>query len=366
MESCPQLLREQILNYSPSQNNIGMLFLDFYETTNVVDLAIAYSNDTTYEWADTKIVVAQKELQSTEGPAVTVYQNQLYMLYKGQSSDDIWQAVYDPASGWISNQKIKDLSSIAPKTNKSPSVAAQGDSLYLVYKDNDSNDIRQAVLTNGTWTGDQKIKDISAISPQTDNSPYLTTFGSELVMVHKASGKDELHWARFNGSWYSDDQVQVSDQTVETNKTAGRHRINGALYLLYKGAHTNDLYQSVYQNDAWSGNVNIKDLPDTVVNPESDEGPGVVRFGSAVYMFYKGEALDDLYVALFPGYAWGGNEKLSDISSIQPQSNRSPMACQLGDTLYLLYKGESDTLYQSSLQRVAMASKAVGAAAGQG
>ena len=272
-----------------------MIFCDFWETTQVVDLAITLSNDYEMEWTvDQAVTIGSMELQSSEGPAAVMYKQRLHLLYKGKSSEDIWMAVYEPLTkAWLSNSKVRDMpgGSFHPQTNKGPSAAVYGEILYVVFKSASSDSIRLMLWDGREWRGGNEIKIPSpGRDPQTNNSPYLAYCRGELMLVHKWKDNDEIHWSRFNGSWSGGHRIEVSDnkdrKVPGTNKRPALIEYGDLVYLLFKGSHSNNLLQCTYDGTAWKGNQDIRN-EDEDFTPKSDEGPGVANFGGSIFMFYK-------------------------------------------------------------------------------
>jgi len=351
----PELVDDNFLPDSPETNAISMIFCDFWENSEVVDLAIALSNDFEMEWTgNSGIKYNGNQLKTTEGPTAAAYQGTISMIYKRSDNDEINMAVYSPDSGtWISDQKIKDMpgGSFDPKTDKSPSAAVYNDLLYMVWKSNDSDSIRYAWWNGTTWTNGGVITiDSPGQNPETNNSPYLAPYKDMLALVHKYKDADDIHFSTFNGTWSGGNRIEVvsGDDTTYpgTNKRPAIVEYDGLLYLIFKGGHTNNLLQCTYDGTSWSGNADIKNS-DESFKPKSDEGPGLARFAGSIQMVYKGEGSNDVWYSFFDGNDWGGNDEMKDLTDIEPKSNRSPWLVRDGLTLYLLNKNDNDDLMQS-------------------
>ncbi|HSY52085.1 MAG TPA: hypothetical protein VLC46_25005 [Thermoanaerobaculia bacterium] len=355
-----EIVDDNFIPITGTTNQISMIFCDFWETTQVVDLAINLSNDYEMEWSGNSIIkVGDSELGSNEGPTAAMYQGQLHMVYKDSGNDDMWMAVYNPATtSWTSNQKIKDMTggSFDPKTDKSPSAAVLNEILYVVWKTGGKNTIRSASWNGTSWAGGSEITIASpGQNPETNNSPYLTRYGDELVMVHKYKDSDDIHWERFSGGvWSGGTKISVIDnsgsQNPGTNKRPAVIEYSGTLYLVFKGGHTNNLLWCNYDGTDWRGNVDIKDK-DQKFTPKSTEGPSLARFAGSIYMLYKGES-DNIWLSTYNGLTWNENDELKDLTSIDPKSDRSPWVVRVEDDLFLLNKGDSNKLYQSFLKPV--------------
>ncbi|HEV7485926.1 MAG TPA: hypothetical protein VGQ65_09605 [Thermoanaerobaculia bacterium] len=361
-----EIVDDNFVPITGTDNQISMIFCDFWETTTVVDLAINLSNDYEMEWSGNTVIeivtTFTDTLGSSEGPSAAMFQGQLHMVYKSKDNDDMFMAIYDPASSsWISNSPIVDMtggSTIAPQTNKSPSCETLDDVLNVVWKSADSDSIRWATWNGTTWAGGSAITIASpGQNPETNNSPYLARYRNELVMVHKYKNKDDIHWERFSaGVWSGGGKIAVIDNDDHsnpgTNKRPAAVEYNGLLYVIYKGGGSNNLYWCNYDGTDWRGNVEIKNDADDF-KPKSDEGPGLARFAGSIYMLYKGEGSNNVWFSIYGGVAWNGNDEMKDATTIAPETNRSPWIVRVGEDLFLLDKGkDDDNLCQSFLKPV--------------
>ncbi len=351
------LVIDNLLPISPTTNQISMIFLDFFETTAVVDLAIELSNDFVVEWTSSQTIEAASgdtiDPLSNEGPAGAVFEQILHVVYKGHDTDDIWECRYQAASGWYGNEKIGG-DSWSLETDKSPALAEFDGKLYMVYKSGGNNELCQAVYSAGSWASGQKIKDISDIDPKTNNSPYLAVYEGVLYLAYKGESDDiRISTLSPGGEWSGDQKIgDISGSTISpgTNKRPGLCVHNGTLYMMYKEGNGGDIRQATFKDGIWSGDQKIDDLNDDAISPKSTEGPALARYAGILFMVYKGES-DDIWESQLLD-EWGGNEKLKDLSddAIDPKTNRAPYLVRVGNELWLLHKDNgSDSLMVTTL-----------------
>jgi hypothetical protein len=104
---------------------------------------------------------------------------------------------YTPLLGEAGNLDIEDKRGIMdkPKSDQPPGIAAFDDSMYITYKGEDDNDIRQAILTDQVWSGNKPNYDSSDIDPVTDAAPGMTSAvqgkDTVLIMANKGVGTTE-------------------------------------------------------------------------------------------------------------------------------------------------------------------------------
>lgn len=350
------LVIDNFLPISPNANQISMIFLDFFETTAVVDLAIQLSNDFVVEWTSSQSIYAASgdsiDPKSNEGPAAVVFDGILQVAYKSHDSDDIWECRYTAERGWYLNEKIGGQA-WSLETDKSPALAAFDGKLYMVYK-GDDNELCQAVFSGGYWAAGQKIKDISAIDPKTNNSPYLAVYENVLYLAYKGESDDiRISTLAPGGEWSGNLKIgDIPNSTIspKTNRRPGLVVHDGALYMLYKESNGGDLRQATFSGGVWSGDQKIESLGDDGINPKSTEGPALARYGGILFMVYKGES-DHIWESQMLD-EWGVNEKIYDLSqeAINPETNRAPYLVRVGNELWLLHKdNDSDDLMVTTM-----------------
>lgn len=135
---------------------------------------------------------------SNYGPAMCGYDNSVWVIFKARHSNQLMWAAYNVVTKlWSGNQDIEDKRGIMdkPKSNLPPGIALFDGSMYITYKGEDHNDIRQAMLTDQAWSGNKTIYETSDIDPVTDASTGMASAGdgkdAVLIMVNKGVGSSE-------------------------------------------------------------------------------------------------------------------------------------------------------------------------------
>jgi len=309
----------------------------------------APTNYFNYTWEGNKKISDLSSInpESNYNPGAASLNGKMYIVYKGKSSDNLYQATLNGTS-WSGNKKISDTSKIDPKSNHSPALATYRNEIIMVYKGASSNNIYWARFDGSTWTGNKKISDTSKIDPKSNLSPALAAYNNKLYMVYKGESTNNLYVAEFDGTtWTGNKKIKdISNIDPKSNEPVGLGVYNNKLYMVYKGESTNDLYQATFDGTTWSGNTKIKDL--STISPESNYGPALAPIGDRLIMVYKGAHSNNIYQAELKESTWSGNTKISDISSIDPKSNYTPALTPYSNRLEMIYKGESsDHLYEA-------------------
>ncbi|WP_310832170.1 phosphatidylinositol-specific phospholipase C domain-containing protein [Paenibacillus pedocola] len=349
-----KLMVNHFLASFQGNNPISFIYLDYYETTDIVHFAINLSLNKYYKWYGNERISAVSGIspESNLSPALASYNTQMHMVFKGAHSNDLCQAVFN-GSQWTGNVKISSISGISPESGLSPALAVFGDKLYMVFKGAHSNDLCQAVFDGSQWTGNVKISSISGISPNSNVSPALVTFRDKLYMVFKGAHSNDLCQAVFDGNqWAGNVKISsISRITPESTCTPALAVFGDKLYMVYKGAHSNDLCQAIFDGSEWTGNVSISSISD--ISPQSDSSPALTAFSDNLYLVYKGANSSDTYQAVFDGSGWMGDVKLSDISDISPASDHRPSLSALDEKLFMVYKGSgSNDIYESIMEAI--------------
>jgi hypothetical protein len=175
-------------------------------------------------------------------------------------------------------------------------------------------------------------------------------------MVHKWNNSDDIHFSTYDGKeWRGGQNITVIDNQKDPNPGTSKRpaviEYRGTLYMMFRGGFYKNLLQCTYDGKAWRGNVDIKSKQ-TSYTPKSDEGPGLARYGGMIYMLYKGESKDDIWMSMYDGSGWNENVELAKVTSIQPKTKRSPWLVRVDTALFLLNQGDKDKLYQSTLAPV--------------
>jgi hypothetical protein len=293
----------------------------------------------------------------------------LTLAYKGAHSKDLYTAYFDGAS-WHGNTEIGDQpGGISPKSDQNPGTCLFNNSLFLVYKGAGSNDLYIASYDGIKWYGDIKIKDLpGAIAPTSDASPCLAVFNGAMYAIYKGANTTDVYVAWYDGNkWFGG--VKIADQTggisPKTDQGLSCCVFGADLYIIYKTVGAKSFYSASFDGVKWSGNTKIDRAG---FAPESDRNPDLCAYDGLMYLSYKGAGSDDLYTAYFDGQNWHGNTKIpgtilqhgpqsissralaptstSPVGVSSPQSNFTPGTVVFNNKVYLVYKGaHSNDLY---------------------
>lgn len=290
----------------------------------------ANSNDLFTCWYDGSRWVGNQKISSMPGgisphsnsrPSLVVFQDLLWAVYKGEASADLYRAVFDGTT-WYGNDRIRDMpGGIQPQTSEGAHAVVFNDCLYLAYKGADTNDLYTAWFDGQTWHGNQKIRDQpGGISPASNHNPGMGVYDGRLYLVYKGTGNDVLYVAWYDGTAWAGD-VTIGSQPggldPESGYGPGVGRFDDRIYLVYKGKDTDALYSAWYDGTTWGGDVRIEDQPGGI-SPECNYNPDLASWSLAAQ-----NASFSMVVTSDPQYPWYDGVLPSGLSGADAVSQNS-------------------------------------------
>jgi hypothetical protein len=329
------------------------VYLDFYETTPIVDLAIDLSQGFYYQWFGNQKISQMSNIdpRTETAPGMGVLNAKLYMLYRGDEEPDIYFSSYDAVT-WSGNKKISDVSDISPKTSQSPAVANYGGQLYILYRGDEEPDIYLMTFNGAKWAVNKRISEISDINPKTATSPALAVFNNLLYVLYRGREETDIYVTTFNGVvWSGNKRIsEISGIDPKTETSPAVAVFKGRLYMLYRGHDRDDIYLTTHDGMSWTGNRMISEISE--ISPQTDTSPAVSVLNNELFVLYRGVNKSDIYQMTFDGTSWNGNVELSQVSPISPKTDDFPGLVAYNTRIYMLYRGENEPdIYQSALQR---------------
>ncbi|MGO4559470.1 hypothetical protein [Rhizobiales bacterium 3FA27D7] len=253
-----------------------------------------------------------------------LYENRLYVAYKGWTSDDLYIAVFDGTT-WGGDVKIRDMpGGIDARSNTPPALIVFNDLLHIFYKAHDGDQIRAAWFDGLQWAGGNAIAELAGgINPRTDTGPCAVVFGNKLYLFYMGAGGIKLYSCWCDGATWGDAAIGSIDPWSDDPPTAAV--FGGKLFLVYRGAGSQSIFVSQFDGTAWSGDKAISGI-----NPQTDSGPSLIVFQNRLCLVYKGKYTESLYVAWYDGTNWSGDVPIdSQAGGIGPSSDAAPMLCLL-------------------------------------
>jgi hypothetical protein len=86
-------------------------------------------------WLANDIKITQGgHTKTRRGPALAVYNNLLYLAYRGSGSDEMWFNVFDGTNWQAQDTRISQSGHVL--SAEGPALATFGSYLFMVYRDN--------------------------------------------------------------------------------------------------------------------------------------------------------------------------------------------------------------------------------------
>lgn len=292
--------------------------------------------------------------QSLYGPSLAVHRGTLHMVYLGASSSKLYAASYD-GKRWQGNTQIKIPGHDAPASSHAPSLAVFNDTLYMVYRGSSSNTLYVAWNAGRGWAGNTPIS-IPGNDPKSQGGPALAAYGQKLYMVYRGEASDTLHRAWYDGNgWHGNEPISTKGgASLESSHTPAVVPYNDRLYLVYKGGSVDGssfadslLYTAYFDGSAWYGNKTISTKNG---QPESSGAPWCGVLGGELMIMYTGKKSNSIYWTMGDGSMWFGNVPVSEVSNINPRTTQTGGAAAFLDRLTMVYRGSNDKdLFEAQL-----------------
>ncbi|RXT48110.1 hypothetical protein B6S44_23865 [Bosea sp. Tri-44] len=252
-----------------------------YATRGDGDLYMSLYDGSTW-YGNEKIGSIEGEVSpsSVRGPALITYNNTLYLIYISGGADHALRWSRFDGRRWQGDEAIVTVAGSTLKSNRSPAAVVFNDKLYLIYRGASvtSDKLYIAWFDGQSWNGDTSIGDQpGGVDPWSDEAPTAAVFNDKLVLVYKGATVPNLYISRFDGSSWSGD-VELSDEPggLDAKSDAGPRVLvfENKLWLIYCGHRNRSFFVSCFDGATWSGDVAVSNQAGNV-DPESDAGPAL-------------------------------------------------------------------------------------------
>jgi hypothetical protein len=277
-------------------------------------------------------------------------QPQGYLIYKGPGTDTgiyvahTTDSISSQGAAWSRTR----MSPAAIQTGATPAAVAFAGGLYVFYKGAGTDSrifVAQPsggnILDGASWHAEPMKEDRTI---KTSTAPAVAVLDNTLYMFFKGAGSDNnIYIARSSGnpaegkSW----SAHVLNPALTTGAAPVAVTFNGALYLFYKEAGTNNVQVAhPTGGDVFNGSWSTSPLTATI---QTNAAPGAIVYNDALYLFYKTADGTNIFIAhstgdISDGSTWSANRLIPSINTFE-----QPKPVVVGDSLYLFYKGSGDT-----------------------
>ena len=217
---------------------------------------------------------------TTHTPAVEVFNNKIYCVYKSVNSNDIVVTSSSDGANWSAAYFITPR--MTPDT---PSIAVFNGRLYCVVKGATTNYIYVFSTGDGTtWNASYTIPNAS-----TPLAPAVTVFNNKLYCLVKGNGNNYIYVMSSSdgASWSS--PYYIPGQT--TPLTPAVTVYNNKLYCIFKGNSSNNIVVTSSSDGASWGAAHY------IPNQTTPDTPALEVFNNKLYCQYKADfGSNNIYV----------------------------------------------------------------------
>jgi hypothetical protein len=195
----------------------------------------------------------------------------------------------DGQNGWVAEQKMDSAFS-----ETGPALAVFQDKLYCVYKGGGSNNHIYFMCFDGSWTTPTIIPDV-----YTTDTPALAVSpdSSKLCCVYKGDGNDHLYWMCFDGDSWTTSGSPIPSADSQSGPALALYQNKLRCVFRGGGSNNNIYYVDSYDGTNWSG-------PNRIPNVATDSGPALAVLQARLCCVYKGNGNQHLYWMYFDGDNW--------------------------------------------------------------
>ncbi|MFY8093987.1 MAG: hypothetical protein ACOVN0_10965 [Niveispirillum sp.] len=333
-----------ITSYSSGNGQSNLLYCIFRDLATDRIRVVRRDSSTSVGTINGSVVRVENQSQGLDcmskfSPAVTVFNNQIWIIYGGLNGNNIYAA---SSNGSTFENKSAILNA---QTNDPPTASFISSVLYTIYKGQSSDQMYGSYYSeiNGSWvwTGDHSIKKDhrSGTYPgRTAQAPSTYSNGSLCILAYRGDTAPTSASGIYLGysyndvySWYGDTQMTCHDQVSGTdftpltfrpvsgalvsNKSAYKVDIRGfvayssfgnsGIFIAYADAPDTVGKQLNSSNWKWQGAQEDKVWSEVTINPSlyandgltTDVSPSAVSYGGNLYIFYKKKGTGSIYMA---------------------------------------------------------------------
>lgn len=153
--------------------------------------------------------------KSSNHPNFAVFNDKLYIFYRGHSSKSLWYVYSSDGVNWSKQYKLPN----GAESSKSPYPTVMGDTLYLFYKGGSSNNLWFSKLTEGNnWSSQKRLPG----SLQTSAGPGAMARNGELFVFFRGQSSERvLYTTSIDGGFTWSDLIATGARTSGSLSSIG-------------------------------------------------------------------------------------------------------------------------------------------------
>lgn len=338
-----------------TDNPLSLIYLDWYETTDVVNLAIDLNAGKAFTWQGDKPVTftgSPANTQANYQPQIAVLDETMYMIYP--YNNDLYLATStDPLAQTWDGGSLITCNGTTPQTNFSTAMIAWRGKIHVAFTGvrDQSTTVYYMTFDGKTWSGNTPMMGAKTVAINSQSTPSFAVYDDTLYMAFRGVGKDDAIYIMSCGPEKEEWSVPTSIPTIPgqtqqplTQATPTLAVYDGLLWVLFIAWNGSDIWYANYDGENWAGNEQVVIASNGSI-PETNYGPSAMSFNGRLWVIYKGQGSDTLYASTYTN-GWKGNNSFSKFAHLSPESNYNPGLAVYQDGLVVIYKGQgSNTIY---------------------
>ncbi|BAY95893.1 glycosyl hydrolase, BNR repeat protein (plasmid) [Microchaete diplosiphon NIES-3275] len=277
------------------------------------------------------------------GPAVSVFDNEIYCLYKRKNDHLLWGLTFD-GSKWSSNIRFTNnlietdastddmIAYVEIALSESPALVVFNGVLYCFHQgDGYSGELWYTTYDHHgepwrakKWSEDKKVPNVGI-----SGSPAVAVFNNKIYCFHEGSrSNQELWYTTFDGSnWENDQKVP----NVGISGSPAVAVFNNKIYCFHEGSRSNqELWYTTFDGSNWE---NDKLIPNVGISGS----PSLAVFNNQLYCFHQGSKNN--------GELWWSRFIFNSITAHEVSNlglSKSPSVAVFQNKIYCLHQGQGD------------------------
>jgi hypothetical protein len=282
-------------------------------------------------------------------PSIAAEGNVIYVVWEDREGGDL-DIMYRHYNGtaWEPEQEIS--SDAANEDQREPSIAVEGGEIHAVWEDREDEDfdIHYRHFKGTGWLPEEEIS--VDLGSENQWNPSVATEASKVhcVWEHEAGLDYDIHYRINNGSGWEPVFEVSSDSDSEAQRYPAIAANGSAIHTAWMDAGDGDvdIYYRSFNGTDWQSEQEIS----TDIGTEYQWNPSMVAIGNEVHVVWhdSGEGDDDIYYRHFNGTDWEPAILISE--DVAPEEQRNPSIVARDMNVHVVWQdpedGDDDIYYR--------------------
>jgi hypothetical protein len=310
---------------------------EYLSGKDVDGLLKLYSHSSVKGWDE----ALELDAASGSNPALAVFNNKLYMAWKGRDDNWIWWSSSDDGIDWSEPKRNDQVS-----TNATPALAVFNNKLYMAWKGDNNTWIWWSSLGiqdgNEIWSDQQRNEQVGISAEAV--TPALATFNDTLYMAWKGRDDDWIWWSslRIDQDGREIWSDQKKNESVSTATSPALAVFSDKLYMMWYGINNDGIFWSSFDGSSWS-------VQNRYDKPGTRKKLALAVYQNKLYVAWQGSGDNWIWYADFNGTdnPWSGQARLKNFVSDGFPALTEFKARGQESRLFMMWKASNKKIYTS-------------------